>query len=271
MQRGTFTIGDVRLSTASRGDGRTCLFLHGLCGAADQPAAVFPSDMGWRCLTLECRGHGESECGDFADLSIRRFAMDVASFAASLDGPPPVIGGISMGAAIALRLAATSPDMWSGLILARPAWVAEDAPDTLAAHRQIAALLAAHPGKHDGNAARQHFENTELAKAIAGESPDNLASLLGFFDRQPRDQTQALLAAIGHDGPGVTRDDIAALDMPTLIIGTSHDVVHPLAMAHELASLIPRSRLAEITSKSENPGAYVTEFSRALRRFLKEI
>ena len=95
MHRGTFTIGDVRLSTASSGDGRTCLFLHGLCGAASQPAEVFPSDTGWRCLTLESRGHGESECGDFADLSIRRFAMDVASFAASLDGPPPVIGGSS--------------------------------------------------------------------------------------------------------------------------------------------------------------------------------
>jgi pimeloyl-ACP methyl ester carboxylesterase len=271
MQRGTFTIGDVRLSTASSGDGRTCLFLHGLCGAASQPAEVFPSDTGWRCLTLESRGHGESECGDFADLSIRRFAMDVASFAASLDGPPPVVGGISMGAAIALRLAAMSPEMWSGLILARPAWVAEDAPETLAAHRQIATLLAAHLTEHDSNAARQRFEGTELAKAIARESPDNLASLLGFFDRQPRDQTQALLAAIGHDGPGVGRHEIATLDMPTLIIGTSHDTVHPLAMARELASLVPRSRLAEITSKSENPGAYVTEFSQALRQFLKEI
>ncbi|MAK17945.1 MAG: alpha/beta hydrolase [SAR116 cluster bacterium] len=281
MHRGTFTIGDVRLSTASSGDGRTCLFLHGLCGAASQPAEVFPSDTGWRCLTLESRGHGESECGDFADLSIRRFAMDVASFAASLDGPPPVIGGISMGAAIALRLAATSPEMWSGLILARPAWVAGDAPDTLAAHRQIAALLAAHltehdspehdSPEHDSNAARQRFEGTKLAKAIARESPDNLVSLLGFFDRQPLDQTQALLAAIGHDGPGVSKHEIATLDMPTLIIGTSHDAVHPLAMARELASLIPRSRLAEITSKSENPGAYVTEFSQALRQFLTEI
>lgn len=267
MRRGTFTIGDVRLSTASTGTGRTCLFLHGLCGEAGQPAEVFPHDCGWRCVTLESRGHGQSDCGDLGALSIRRFADDVAAFAARLDGPPPVIGGISMGAAIALRLAVTSPDMFCGLILARPAWVTGDAPDTLAAHRQIAALLA----EHEPDEAQQRFQNTALAKAIAATSPDNLASLLGFFTRQPTDQTRALLASIAGDGPGVHRQDIAALAMPTLVIGTDRDVVHPLAMAHELASLIPRAHLVEITSKSQNPAAYVTEFSLALRQFLEEI
>jgi len=267
MQRGVFTIGDLRLSTASSGSGRPCLFLHGLCGMAGQPADVFPVDADWRCLTLECRGHGDSDYGDVTGLSIRQFAADVASFAASLTGPPPVIGGISMGAAIALRLAVISPDMWSGLILARPAWVAESAPATLAAHRQIASYLAI----HDSDVARQRFEASALAQTIGQESPDNLASLLGFFDRQPIAGTQALLAAIGNDGPGVGRDDIAALDMPTLVVGTKRDMVHPMAMADELATLIPASRLVEITSKSENPDAYRTEFRHALRMFLKEI
>lgn len=275
MQRGTFTIGDVRLSTASSGDDRTCLFLHGLCGAASQPAEVFPNDVGWRCLTLESRGHGDSECGDFADLSIRQFAMDVADFAASIDGPPPVIGGISMGAAIALRLAVKSPEMWRGLILARPAWVAEAAPDTLAPHRQIGEHLARHlatrPTEDNSDEVRRRFEESAIARAIALESPDNLASLLSFFNRRPLDQTQALLAAIARDGPGVSKQEIAALDMPTLVIGTSHDAVHPLAMARELASLIPGARLAKITSKSENPKAYVDEFRITLRQFLKEI
>lgn len=267
MRRAIFTIGDLRLSTASTGTGRPCLFLHGLCGEAGQPAGVFPHDCGWRCVTLECRGHGQSDLGDIADLSIRRFAADVAAFAASLDGPPPVIGGISMGAAIALRLAVTKPRMFCGLILARPAWVDEESPDTLAPHRRIAGYLA----DHDPAAARRRFQDSAMARAIATESPDNLASLLGFFDRHPIDQTQALLAAIGRDGPGVTGQDIAALAMPTLIIGTDHDVVHPLAMARRLAELIPASHLVEITSKSEHPELYVEEFRGALHGFLKEI
>ncbi|MGB1355919.1 MAG: alpha/beta fold hydrolase [Candidatus Puniceispirillaceae bacterium] len=267
MERGTFTIGDLRLATASSGDGRAVLFLHGLCGAAGQPAGVFPNDSGWRCLTLECRAHGHSDCGDFADLSIRQFAADVAAFAATIDGPPPLIGGISMGAAIALHLAVRTSGMFGGLILARPAWVDQPAPDTLAPHRQIADYLAT----YDNAEARRRFQDSATARAIARASPDNMASLLGFFDRQPLDQTQALLAAIGNDGPGVDRVDITALDMPTLIIGTDHDVVHPLTMARELASLIPSSQLVEITSKSENPDAYVAEFRQALRRFLKEI
>ncbi|MEC8641682.1 MAG: alpha/beta hydrolase [Pseudomonadota bacterium] len=267
MQRGIFTIGDLRLSTARIGTGRACLFLHGLCGEAGQPAGVFPHDRGWRCVTLECRGHGQSDCGDIADLSIRRFADDIAAFAASLDGPPPVIGGISMGAAIALRLAVTSPQMFCGLILARPAWVAKASPDTLAPHRRIAGYLA----EYKPEEARRRFQDTALARAIAAESPDNLASLLGFFDRQPIDQTRALLGAIGSDGPGVSRRDIAALAMPTLIIGTDRDMVHPMAMARELATLISASQLVQITSKSEHPDSYVAEFRQALHGFLKEI
>jgi pimeloyl-ACP methyl ester carboxylesterase len=267
MRRGTFTIGNLQLSTASTGTGRTCLFLHGLCGEAAQPAGVFPHDCGWQCVTLECRGHGQSDCGDIADLSIRRFADDVAAFTASLDGPPPVIGGISMGAAIALRLAVTSPDSFCGLVLARPAWVDQPAPETLASHRQIAACLAEHAPVE----ALRRFRDSASAKAVAAESPDNLASLLGFFTRQPIDQTRALLATIGNDGPGVRRQDIAALAMPALIIGTDRDAVHPLAMAHELATLIPTSQFVQITSKSEDPDSYVVEFREALRRFLKEI
>ena len=267
MQRGTFTLGDLRLSTASTGAGRTLLFLHGLCGAADQPAGVFPADVGWRCLTLECRGHGQSDFGEAAGLSIHQFAADVAAFAASLEGPPPVIGGISMGAAIALRLAVTQPRKYCGLILARPAWVDAAAPETLAPHRQIARYIA----ELGPDEARRRFADSASARALAQQSPDNLASLLGFFARQPIDQTQALLAAIGNDGPGVSREDIAGLSMPTLVIGTDHDVVHPLAIARELAGLIPSSRLVEITSKSENAGLYVAAFRQALRDFLKEM
>ena len=122
----------------------------------------------------------------------------------------------------------------------------------------------------DAASARLHFEATDTAHEIATTSPDNLASLLGFFDRQPTDQTCALLAAIGHDGPAVSRTEIAAINLPTLVIGTARDSVHPLVMAEELARLIPQASLAKITAKSDNRDLYVTEFRAAIGRFLKE-
>jgi len=109
------------LSVSEQGDGMPFVFQHGLCGDADQLIQVFPEDTGYRCLTVECRGHGQSETGLLDDLSIPTFADDVAGYIQHLDRP--VIGGISMGAAISLRIAVRWPHMIRALILARPAWV----------------------------------------------------------------------------------------------------------------------------------------------------
>ena len=106
-----------RLALAEVGHGPAMLFQHGLCGDARQPADVFPSDA-FRCLTVECRGHGGSEPGDPEAFGIASFADDVAD---TLDGMrlgPLPVGGISMGAAIALRLAVRRPDLVSALVLA---------------------------------------------------------------------------------------------------------------------------------------------------------
>ena len=266
MIRDKVTINGLQLAVTRIGDGRPFLFCHGLCGDAMQPAEVFPHDRGWHCLALESRGHGDAEIGDPAGLSIRQFADDAARFLEQLNDGPAVIGGISMGAAIALRLAVIRPELACGLLLARPAWVDQPAPANLAPHRKIAALMAT----RDAASARLHFEATDTAHEIATTSPDNLASLLGFFDRQPTDQTCALLAAIGHDGPAVSRTEIAAINLPTLVIGTARDSVHPLVMAEELARLIPQASLAQITAKSDNRDLYVTEFRAAIGSFLKE-
>ena len=41
------------------------------------------------------------------------------------------VGGISMGAAIALRIAALRPDLVSALVLARPAWLDANGPENI--------------------------------------------------------------------------------------------------------------------------------------------
>lgn len=260
-------IDGLGLSVRHAGAGRPFLFIHGLCGDANQTQEVFPEVAGWRCVSPECRGHGRSEFGDSARLSLAQFTDDMVELAGRLDGPAPVIGGISMGAAIALRAAALNPELFSGLVLARPAWVDQPAPDNLAPHRMIADDLA----KLGTDAARRKFDASDMARRIAEQAPDNLTSCHGFFERRPTEQTQALLAAIAHDGPGIARDDICAIDLPTLVIGCARDLAHPMAMARELAALIPQARLAEITPKSDNRAYYVTDFRAAIGGFLKEM
>jgi hypothetical protein len=95
----------------------------------------------------------------------------------------------------------------------------------------------------DPDAARAAFAAGDTARRLAVETPDNLASLMGFFDRPPQEVTARLLSAISADGPGVTAAEVAALRLPVLVCGTAEDAVHPLALGRliEAADLIEAS------------------------------
>ena len=267
MKRDVFSINGLVLSVASTGDGDPFLFQHGLCGAADQPAEIFPHNGKWKCITVESRGHGKSPCGDPAHLSIERYTKDLAEFIHSLNIGPIPVGGISMGAAIALRLAVKHPKLVRALVIARPAWIDKPSPNNLAANREVAKYLA----RYDPKEARALFEHSRMADQIRRDAPENLNSLLGFFERKPIAETRALLSTIASDGPGVSKREISRIDIPTMVIGTQKDVIHPLSMSESLAELIPSARLVEITPKSDSRHRHCQEFRIALSEFFKEI
>lgn len=251
------------------GDGIPLVFQHGLCGGEGQVAELLPTPTPaplppLRRLTLECRGHGVSEPGDPARFSITTFADDVAAAVESRGIGRAVFGGVSMGAAIATRLAVRRPDLVRALVLLRPAWITEAAPVNMAPNLEVGRLLAAHPVDE----ARALFEASETARRLAAEAPDNLASLRGFFTREPIAVTASLLTALSLDGPGIGEADLAALQVPTLVIAQARDEVHPLADARRLAALIPGARFVEITPKGDDKARSLAEFRAALAEFL---
>lgn len=249
----------------SGGDGQPVVFQHGLCGDARQTAEAFPDDAAFRLITLECRGHGASQPGEI--YSIATFADDVAALVEHLGLPPVVIGGISMGAAIASRIAVRRPELVRGLVLARPAWVAEAAPDNMQANLEVGELL----GRLPPDEARATFVAGHIYALLAREAPDNLASLLGFFDRQPVAVTSALLTAISADGPGIAEADLTDLAMPALVLATGQDFIHPISHAERLAQLISGAALKTLTPKGVDKPAYLADFQAALGAFLKDL
>lgn len=246
----------------SGGDGLPVVFQHGLCGDIAQVAEAFPVDPAFRLVGLECRGHGRSEAG--GDFSIAIFADDVIALAERI-GPPVVIAGISMGAAIASRIAVSRPDLVRGLVLARPAWVVEAAPENMRPNAEVGELLA----RLAPPEALAEFVSGDTHARLAREAPDNLNSLLGFFRREPADVTARLLRAISADGPGITEAELGAVSVPTLVLATAQDAIHPIAHAERLARLIPGASLTEITPKGVSKDAYLSGFHSALRAFLK--
>ncbi|AYG69302.1 MULTISPECIES: alpha/beta hydrolase [unclassified Rhizobium] len=255
---------DANLAVFDNGQGLPVLFQHGLGGDEAQVAQTFPEMGETRRITVECRGHGMSSLGSARPFSIRMFAEDVMAAAAERGPERLVVGGISMGAALALHLAHHHPSRVAALILVRPAWTFEAAPDNLAPIRAIAALIRSHPIEK----ARDLFARSEIGRDIQVNAPDNFASLLGYFDRPDAVSFASVLADIAADGPGVSQAAAAALAVPTLIIGNRRDAIHPLACAQTLASIIPGAEFVEVTPKASDKQRHFAEVQAAIAHFL---
>lgn len=265
MRTGTLTRDGLQLAVYGGGEtGPALVFQHGLCGGASQIAEAMQG-LGDQCWQgLECRGHGASPLGE--TVSIACFADDVAALIADI-GAPVVLGGISMGAAIATRLAVTRPDLVRALVLVRPAWVVDVNPANMAPNAEVGMLMEMLPLDQ----ARAFFDAGATAQRLAMEAPDNLATLKGFFRRQPLAETARLLTAISGDGPGITAADLQALRIPALVCGCAGDAIHPMGHAQALADLIPDARLVELPAKASDKVAHLAALACAMTEFLKEI
>jgi pimeloyl-ACP methyl ester carboxylesterase len=205
--------------------------------------------------------------GDPARLSIAQFATDLTALLDHLTIDAAVVGGISLGAAISMRLATSVPRRIRGLILARPAWVDEAAPATMHPYLVVAEMLKEY-GPEEG---LRRFANSETLAEVERVSPDNATSLRSFFSRPDKQSTVELLSRIPQDGPGLSLRDIASIDLPTLVIGNGEDYVHPLQYASRLKDLIPGAALQIVTSKTVNKALYHSQFRESLASFLSRL
>jgi len=248
----------LALAGTDVGEGLAVAFQHGLGGDDAQVALVFPE--GFRRLTLECRGQGKSEAGAPSSFSIATFADDVLAFLDQRGVDRFVVGGISMGTALALRIAVKHRTRVRGLVLVRPAWLWAPAPDNMRPFAEVAHYLLADD--------REGFAASPTARRLATEAPDNLASLIGFFDRPNRAVFASLISAIAADGPGVDEAEVRAIPAPTLAVGNAMDAIHPISHARRLAATIPDARFVEAFAKALDPMRHAAEVSAAIAAFL---
>jgi pimeloyl-ACP methyl ester carboxylesterase len=155
-----------------------------------------------------------------------------------------------------------NPARATALILGRPAWLWDKAPANMQPFVEVAQCLA--------RGGREAFESSLVARSLAAAAPDNLASLLKFFDRPDSAIVSKLLNAIAIDGPGVSEAELRAVRLPTLVIGTAIDWVHPLEYALKLAAMIPNARFVKVTPKAADKQRHTEEFRAAVANFLKQ-
>lgn len=75
---------------------------------------------GYRVVTMDLRGHGESSAG-WPDYTVESLAADILALVRALGGGPAVIAGSSVSAGAAILAAAEGPEWVAGLLLLGPA------------------------------------------------------------------------------------------------------------------------------------------------------
>ena len=247
------------------------VLLHGLGGELDQLWGVTPGEVGGRpapMLAADAREHGSTFTADMGPLSFDAMARDVISLADNLHlGPKLVLVGVSMGAATALVVATKHPSRVHALAIVRPAWLNQPLPDNLRAFPEVAGLLRAF-GPERGRAI---FQESARYREIEAISPSGEASLLGQFDQPGAVARARRLEEMPSSVPYLDRGSVRSLSLPVLVIGAPSDPVHPIGYAEELASLVPGSRLAVLTSRDLSPERNRADLEAAVTRFLADL
>jgi pimeloyl-ACP methyl ester carboxylesterase len=166
---------------------------------------------------------------------------------------------------VALRFALEHRDRVRALVLIRPAWFDRPHPPSLAAFASVARLLREHEPERARAifAASAEYARVRAASAVAADS------LLSQFSRPGATARAAVLERMPADAPLPVRPSWHELDMPTLVLGTPDDPLHPLTYADALAKALPNAHLQNVTPKAVDEHAHRREVAAAIDVFLE--
>ncbi|MEK7683990.1 MAG: alpha/beta hydrolase [Verrucomicrobiota bacterium] len=259
-----FTRDGVKFHYRSKGTGdHPFFFQHGLGGDVEQPFGLFQPPPDVRLLAFDCRGHGSTApLGNPEKIGLRPFAEDLLAFMDHLQITRGFIGGISMGAAVALNFALQFPARVQGLVLSRPAWLDHPNPWNVSMFDLIAGLILQHGPEHG----LQVFLKSQEYLEVLRQFPETAQSLARQFDSPRVEETVLCLGRIPRDTPCRDRREWAKIKVPTLVLANKWDPIHPFAYGEVLARAIPGAEFREIAPKSVS----VAQHGRDVQQFIEE-
>jgi len=189
-----------------------------------------------RMIAPDLRGHGMTDPTE-PPYSMGLFADDCAALLDHLGiFGPVVVGGLSMGGYVAFEFCRKYPDKVAGLILAGP--IAEG---------MLPKLLA--PGNYKDQPDLVDY----VREMMLETSPDGVVGALAAMRDRP-DSTP----------------DLAALDVPVLILHGAEDQLIPVTEAEAMAAALPSAKLVVVPGAGHLPNLEQPEiFNDAVREFLE--
>ena len=244
------------------------VFQHGLGGDRRQPMELYEYREGVHLIAMDSRGHGKTQpLGDPDLLRFDTFADDAMALLDHLGVNEVVAGGISMGAGIALNLVLRYPRRVRGLLLVRPAWLAQPCPPNLDCMVEVGRWIRDF-GPAEG---RVHFLASPLYLRLQQEAPYTAGSLLAQFDEPRAADAWPRLLRLPADAPNGDPDAWRAVAVPTLILANHADLTHPYAYAETLAAAIPDANLVDVPSKAVDQEAHIAAARTHIDAFLQSL
>ena len=217
--------------TPERGDGRLCLFLHGIGGGrTNWRPQLQAAGAVMRCAALDLRGYGGSTLGP-AQSSVDDYCADILRVADVLKAERLVLAGLSYGSWIATSFAMRHADRLEGLILSGGCTgMSEAGPDEREAFR-ISREVPLNAGQVPADFA------PAVVKVLAGPGASDAVrdQLLQSMSAIPAATYRDALRCFTNP---LERFDFARITVPVLMMTGEHDRLAPPAEIRAVAGRI---------------------------------
>lgn len=254
---------NTTLYAEQTGEGPSLVFVHGMCGDArvwaDQVERL--SDR-FQCTIYDRRGHTRSPRTDAAE-TVELHADDLAALIEALDLAPTIVVGSSGGARVALDLIRQDPHLVRGAVLSEPP-VGALAPAAFGAMIETVAPAVQHAAATGGPRAAVDAFFAALCPGLWTQIDDSIK------DRY-RDNAPMLFADLGMPAYQITKTNIGAIGVPTLVVAGARN--HPAlrTAAHTLAGWLPDARYLELDCGHVTYAEQPAGFARAVAALAGEL
>jgi pimeloyl-ACP methyl ester carboxylesterase len=233
-----------RIEYDSYGEGdRVIVLVHGLLMNRRMFERLGPAlaERGSRAICVDLLGHGRSDRPEDLRLySMPLFARQVVALIDHLGLDSAVVGGTSLGANVALELAARNPRRARGLFLEMP--VLDNALSAVAG-TFTPVMLGLRLG-------RPLFE--VVSRLTSAVPRTNYLVDIGLdWIRQRPGPSLAVLEGLLLGETAPHREERRQISQPALIVGHPRDPLHPFSDSGMLAEELPNARLVEANSLLE--------------------
>jgi pimeloyl-ACP methyl ester carboxylesterase/acyl-CoA-binding protein len=242
VEQGTFKHEGFTLAYEIHGpdDGPPVLLLHGILldAAVNRDVAGPLADAGFRVVLLDLLGHGRSDRAEAAELRSDFFAEQVLACLDHLGIEAAAIGGLSLGAIVALQVAVTAPGRVKALLLEMPV-MEESTP--------FAAILLSPLVFATNYFAWLYRPWSQFLQRLPRPRKAVFESVLNAAAQDPEAIRSILHGVLV--GPVVPPRRLRRkIEAPALVIGHAGDWLHNLDDSRALSEELPNGRL--ITAKS---------------------